>query len=72
MGEADVKGRMGAERYRAWMREVGIMDKIALETRAVEIGLDGGTGVIDGTEPHPSSNNASAARAIALTSIPQR
>ena len=27
-------GRAGAERYRAWMREVGIMDKIVLETRA--------------------------------------
>ena len=32
--ESEELGRAGAERYRAWMREVGIMDKIVLETRA--------------------------------------
>jgi hypothetical protein len=32
--ESEELGRVGAERYRAWMREVGIMDKIVLETRA--------------------------------------
>jgi hypothetical protein len=31
--ESEELGRAGAERYRAWMREVGIMDKIVLETR---------------------------------------
>ena len=32
--ESEELGRAGAERYRAWMREVGIMGKIVLETRA--------------------------------------
>ena len=32
--ESEELGRVGAERYRTWMREVGIMDKIVLETRA--------------------------------------
>ena len=30
-------GQAGAEQYRAWMRRVGIMDRIILETRAGEI-----------------------------------
>jgi len=30
-------GQAGAERYRAWMRSVGIMDRITLETHAGEI-----------------------------------
>ena len=30
-------GTAGAERYRAWMRRVGIMDRIALETLAGDI-----------------------------------
>jgi hypothetical protein len=32
--ESEELGRAGAEQYRAWMRQVGIMDKIVLETRA--------------------------------------
>jgi hypothetical protein len=32
--ESEELGMAGAERYRAWMRDVGIMDKIVLETRA--------------------------------------
>jgi hypothetical protein len=32
--ESEELGQAGAERYRAWMRQVGIMDKIVLETRA--------------------------------------
>ena len=35
--ESEELGRAGAERYRAWMRSVGIMDRIALETRAGDI-----------------------------------
>lgn len=35
--ESEALGRAGAERYRAWMRQVGILDRIALETRAGEI-----------------------------------
>jgi len=30
-------GQAGAERYRAWMRSVGIMDRLTLETHAGEI-----------------------------------
>ena len=35
--ESAALGAAGAERYRAWMRSAGIMDHIALETRAGEI-----------------------------------
>jgi len=35
--ESEELGRVGAERYRAWMRRVGIMDRITLETRAGDI-----------------------------------
>ena len=35
--ESEELGRVGAERYRAWMRSVGIMDRITLETHAGEI-----------------------------------
>jgi hypothetical protein len=35
--ESEELGRAGAERYRAWMRNVGIMDRITLETHAGEI-----------------------------------
>lgn len=35
--ESEVLGRRGAERYREWMREAGIMDKLVLETYAGEI-----------------------------------
>jgi hypothetical protein len=35
--ESEALGRAGAERYRAWMREVGIMDRLTLETHAGEI-----------------------------------
>ncbi len=35
--ESEALGRAGAERYRAWMRQAGILDRIALETRAGEI-----------------------------------
>jgi len=30
-------GRVGAERYREWMRTVGIMDRLTLETQAGDI-----------------------------------
>jgi hypothetical protein len=35
--ETEQLGRAGAERYRAWMRSVGIMDRITLETLAGDI-----------------------------------
>ena len=35
--ESEQLGLVGAERYRAWMRSVGIMDRITLETRAGDI-----------------------------------
>ena len=35
--ETEELGRAGAEQYRAWMRSVGIMDRITLETRAGDI-----------------------------------
>jgi hypothetical protein len=35
--ESEQLGRAGAERYREWMRSVGIMDHITLETRAGDI-----------------------------------
>src|SRR5262245_52286340 len=35
--ESEVLGRAGAERYRDWMRRVGIMDLFLLETHAGEI-----------------------------------
>jgi hypothetical protein len=35
--ETEALGAAGAERYRAWMRSVGIMDHITLETRAGDI-----------------------------------
>jgi hypothetical protein len=35
--ESEELGRVGAERYRAWMRSVGIMDHITLETRSGDI-----------------------------------
>jgi heme-degrading monooxygenase HmoA len=35
--ESEQLGQAGAERYRAWMRSAGIMDRITLETRAGEI-----------------------------------
>jgi len=35
--ESEQLGQAGAERYRAWMRSAGIMDRITLETHAGEI-----------------------------------
>ena len=35
--ESEPLGRAGAERYRAWMRSVGIMDRLTLETHAGDI-----------------------------------
>ena len=35
--ESEELGRVGAERYRAWMRSAGIMDRFTLETHAGEI-----------------------------------
>ncbi len=35
--ESEALGLAGAQRYRAWMREVGIMDRLALETHAGQI-----------------------------------
>jgi hypothetical protein len=35
--ETEELGRVGAERYREWMRRVGIMDRITLETHAGDI-----------------------------------
>ena len=35
--ESEKLGLAGAEQYRAWMRRVGIMDRIILETRAGEV-----------------------------------
>lgn len=35
--ESEALGSAGAEQYRAWMRSVGIMDRITLETRAGNI-----------------------------------
>ena len=35
--ESEQLGKAGAEKYRDWMRKVGIMDRITLETRAGEI-----------------------------------
>lgn len=35
--ESEELGRAGAERYRAWMRAAGIMDRFTLETHAGEI-----------------------------------
>ena len=35
--ETEPLGRAGAERYRAWMREAGIMDRITLETHSGDI-----------------------------------
>ena len=35
--ESEALGTAGAERYRAWMRRVGIMDRITLETRSGSI-----------------------------------
>ena len=35
--ESEALGQAGAERYRAWMRAAGIMDRFVLETQAGEI-----------------------------------
>ena len=35
--ESEALGKVGAEQYRDWMRRVGIMNHITLETRAGEI-----------------------------------
>jgi len=35
--QSEQLGQAGAERYRAWMRRVGIMDRLTLETHAGEI-----------------------------------
>jgi hypothetical protein len=35
--ESEALGVAGAEKYRAWMREAGIMDRIALETHTGQI-----------------------------------
>lgn len=35
--QSEELGKAGAERYREWMRRVGIMDHITLETRAGDI-----------------------------------
>jgi hypothetical protein len=35
--ESEALGKAGAERYRDWMRRVGIMKHLTLETRAGEI-----------------------------------
>jgi hypothetical protein len=35
--ESEALGLAGAERYRAWMRRVGIMDRLTLETHAGQI-----------------------------------
>jgi hypothetical protein len=35
--QSETLGQAGAERYREWMRRVGIMDLISLETHAGEI-----------------------------------
>ncbi len=35
--ESEELGRTGAERYRAWMRDQGIMDRFTLETLAGDI-----------------------------------
>ena len=35
--ESETLGLAGAERYRAWMREAGIMDRLTLETHAGRI-----------------------------------
>jgi hypothetical protein len=35
--QSEELGKVGAERYRDWMRRVGIMDHITLETRAGDI-----------------------------------
>lgn len=35
--ESEALGQAGAEQYRAWMRSVGIMDWLTLETHAGEI-----------------------------------
>ena len=35
--ESEELGKVGAEQYRAWMRRVGIMDRITLETHAGNI-----------------------------------
>jgi Antibiotic biosynthesis monooxygenase len=35
--ESEELGRAGAEQYRAWMRRVGIMERITLETHAGDI-----------------------------------
>jgi hypothetical protein len=35
--ESEQLGRAGAERYREWMRTVGIMDRLTLETQAGDI-----------------------------------
>ncbi len=35
--ESEQLGQAGAEQYRAWMRRVGIMDRLTLETHAGEI-----------------------------------
>ena len=35
--ESEELGRVGAEQYRAWMRRVGIMDRITLDTHAGNI-----------------------------------
>jgi hypothetical protein len=35
--ESEALGKAGAARYREWMRSVGIMDRITLETRAGEL-----------------------------------
>jgi hypothetical protein len=35
--ESEALGVAGAEKYRAWMRDAGIMDRITLETHAGQI-----------------------------------
>jgi hypothetical protein len=35
--ETEQLGQAGAEKYRAWMRNVGIMDRFTLETHAGDI-----------------------------------
>jgi hypothetical protein len=35
--ESEALGMLGAQQYRAWMREAGIMDRLTLETHAGQI-----------------------------------
>jgi heme-degrading monooxygenase HmoA len=42
--ESEELGKAGAERYRAWMRAAGIMDRLTLETYAGEIVAESSAG----------------------------